>query len=242
MEYIIISHGNCNINVEPMKISLNTKKIDEWDLNKIKSYQITPDSISSIVVGPRTVLEFFYGPSFTGQSHKVINDTQDKVKVYTFFDCPKKNTQWSVSLNSFKIWSFDYYDSIFGIRYCDSDKNCDDNELCMCDNGKVNPLWCPTSKRRCMNEKYLYDYSEIPINNEDIIKTNCLTKQLNNENISFEELKKRFRPCMENKLKNIENFSDTKICPSVFKLYIYILLIIFVTMLIVFIIKNVCSY
>lgn len=240
MEYIIISYGNCNNNIEPMKVSLETKKIDEWDLVKIRSYLIDPTSISSITVGPKTVLEFFYGPSFTGQSHKVINDSPDKVRIYKFFDCPKGN-KWSVSLNSFKIWSFDYYDSIFGIRYCDSDKQCDENELCMCESGKANPLWCPKSKRRCMNEKYLYDYSQIPINDEDIINTECLTKQLTNKNLSFEDLKKNFRPCMENKLKYIENFSDAE-CLPVYKLYAYIFLIILIIIIIMFVTKSVCSY
>lgn len=239
MEYIILSYGNCKI--KPMTISLDTKKIDEWNLEKIKSYQIDPDTISSIVVGPRTVFEFFYGPSFTGQSYKVINDSKDKVRVYKFFDCPKNPNKWTVSLNSFKIWTFDYYDSIFGIRYCDSDKNCDENELCMCDTGKVNPLWCPISKRRCMNEKYLYDYSPIPINDEDMVKTNCLTTQLNSENISFEELKNKFRPCMKNKLKTIENFSD-KLYPKVDELYAYIIFIITITFIIIIVTKHICSY
>lgn len=218
VEYIIITYGNCNNAIQPKKIALNTNNIDEWDLKKIKSYQIDPTSISSITVGPRTVLQFFYGDSFTGQSHTVINEKKDEVRVYTFFDCPKTGNKWAVSLNSFKIWTFDHYDSIYGTRFCDSDKNCDANELCMCDTGKVNPLWCPQSKKRCMNEKYYYDKSEIPINDEDIIKTNCLVNQLTMENISFDELKRKFRPCMVNKLKTIEKFSGNEYFLSSFSL------------------------
>lgn len=243
MEYIIISYGNCNSNIQPMKISLDTKKIDEWDLSKIKSYQIDPTTISSITVGPRTVLEFFYGDIFTGQSHKVINDSQDKVRIYTFFECPKSNTQWSVSMNSFKIWSFDYYDSIFGIRYCDSDKNCDEYELCMCDSGKVNPLWCPISKRRCKNVRNLYDYSKIPINDEDIIDVSCMG--LTGGNITFGELKDKVRPCMKTKLKTIEDiemFDGGMVLPCVSELYFYIFVVIFVSLFVIFIIGRVCAY
>ncbi len=205
MEYIIINYENCN---KTYKIELNTNNIDNWNEDKLKSMLIDPISIASIIVGPKTVLEFFAGPNFDLQSYKVINDSKDQTKSYIFYNCPKDNTKVSVSLSSLKIWTYDYYNSIYGTRYCDSNQMCDENELCMCQTGKTNELWCPISKKRCMNAKYFYDSSEIPINNEDTIKTQCLKDQLNTPNLNFEDLKTTFRPCMIDKLKTIENFSE----------------------------------
>ncbi len=228
VEYIIINYENCN---KTHKIPLNTNNIDNWDERKIKSMLIDPATISSIIVGPKTVLEFFAGPNFDMQSYKVINDSKDKTKSYTFYECPKDNTKWSVSLNSFKIWTFDYYDSIYGIRYCDSNQTCDENELCMCQTGKTNELWCPISKKRCMNAKYFYDSSEIPINNEDTIKTQCLKDQLNTSNLNFADLQTAFRPCMTDKIKTIENFSVATHNPYVLTtifIVIIVLMILFI--------------
>jgi hypothetical protein len=229
MEYIVINYDNCN---KTHKISLETKNTDEWDETKIKSMLIKPETISSIIVGPKTVVEIFAGPNLDTQSYKIINDSKDQTKSYKFFDCPKDNNKWFVSLKSFKIWTYDYYDSIYGIRYCDSDKMCDENELCMCPSGKTDPLWCPQSKKRCMNEKYYYDPSGIPINNEDTINTQCLKNQLNDDKINFADLQTKFRPCMTDKLKVIENFSTNSNYGSIINIVIYILIAIIIIMLI----------
>ena len=221
MEYIVINYDNCN---KTYKISLDTKNSDEWNEAKIKSMLIKPETISSIIIGPKTVVEIFGGPNLDTQSYKIINDSENQTKSYKFFDCPKDNNKWFVSLKSFKIWTYDYYDSIYGIRYCDSDKMCDENELCMCPSGKTNPLWCPQSKRRCMNEKYYYDPSEIPINNEDTINTQCLKNQLNDNDINFADLKTKFRPCMTDKLKVIENFS-VKYDPTYRIIFLFLIVI-----------------
>lgn len=201
MEYIIINYDNCN---KSLKISLDTKFEDEWTNEKIQSYLIQPDTISSIIIGPQTVLEM-YNNLETG-SYKVINDSTDQTKTYKFFNCPKTDDEWSAHLYAFKIWSYDYYNKKYIAKLCDSNSDCESDELCMCPSGKTNALWCPQSKRRCMNEKYYFDSSEIPINDEDKIKTKCLRDKLNTEHINFKELKHKFRPCMLDKLKVIENF------------------------------------
>lgn len=225
MEYIIINYGDCN-NLQTKRIDLMTNNIDEWDSDKIKSYQIDPKTISSFTIGPMTVLEIFYGANFYGQSQFVINDKKDYTTSYKVFDCPKVGN-WSVAIGSFKIWTYAHYDSIYGTRYCDKDNECRQNEYCMCQDGKTNGLWCPKSKKRCVNSKYWYNNAPIPINDEDVINVSCLTGQFDNTNISFKDLKTKFRPCMTDKLKVIEGFEvDNYVSKCLLNIFILIILII----------------
>lgn len=229
LQYINITFNNCK---STKRVVLNTNNLDEWPLDKIKSYLIDPTTISTIDVGPSTVLVFFENGDFTGKSHTVINDTKDKKTTYTFFPCPKDNNKWYVSLNSFRIYAYDYYNSIFGIRYCENNNECGNNEYCMCENGQTNGLWCMKSKKRCMNKNFWMGNYGLPINNEDTITTSCMATQLGNGgDISFEELKNKFMPCMTDKINRIEGFSGDM---SVIQILIYVFII--------FVVVYVCRY
>lgn len=227
LQYINITYNNCK---STKRVVLNTNDLDEWDINKLKSYLIDPDTISSIDVGPSTVLVFYENGDFSGKSHAVINDTMDKKTTYTFFPCPKDNNKWFVSLNSFRIYTYDYYNKLYGIQYCDSNDECGRDQMCMCENGETNPLWCVNSKKRCQNNKWFMGNYGLPINNEDTIKTSCLTSQLGNSsgNISFEELKNKFMPCMTDKMNRIDKIEGFSGNMSIFEILIYVLIVVII--------------
>lgn len=205
-EYIIIQR-DCQKET-PITISLTTKSKDEWDLSRIQAQQINPNNISKVVVGPKTVFECYEDPNFGSTVFRVINDTADKVKVHDF-GC-ETATMWKGTFKSFIIMTYDYYDKIHGIRYCDNRSQCNTDEWCLCPDGREHPSWCTKEKRRCMNWNYFINEAPISLINNDNIYTDCLAEQMKlfaRDTIKYDVLKEFSRKCAFDKRKEVESFS-----------------------------------
>lgn len=208
-EYIII-YKDCYSKDEGTKISLGTKAIDYWPESKIESMQSEPVHITAIAVGPKTVLEFYNYPNFVGQKYSVINNADTGVRLYKF-GCVEDHHLWRGHLRSFIIYTWDYYNSIHGIKYCDSDNDCKNYEKCLCPKGQEHPSWCQKGKRRCMNKGYFTYEFPVRVHDNDVLDTKCVNEQLlkvgGRSNISDALYNDLIRRCVPEKLKQIEGFS-----------------------------------
>ena len=212
IEYIVLYQG-CGRDRFPVKtINLNTQMISYWSYNKLRADQVIPEKISEVIVGPKTVFEFFTSPAFSGQKYRVINSSSDKIKIYRF-GCFEDHHLWRGNLGSFIIWTYDYWDSIHGTQYCNSDMDCKEYEKCLCKAGQSHPSWCPKTGRRCMSNYYFtYEYP-VELDKLDKVYNDCLTEQLrrasgNNQAMSKALLDDLARRCAKEKLEIIEGFDD----------------------------------
>lgn len=189
IEYIIIYKG-CDEKKTPFKIDLETKIIDYWPENRIKSMTFGPENINLVLVGPRTIFEYYESPHFTGQKNRVINASSDKIKLLRV-GCLEDHSVFRGKIRSFIIWSYDYYESVYGIRYCKDNSDCRSTEFCMCKNGETNPGWCPVSKQRCMAKGYFYHDGPVPVFDRDLINNKNLAEELikKNEIIKFGDIR-----------------------------------------------------
>lgn len=222
-EYIII-YKNCDIKNSGYKISLQDR-IDYWSQDKINSISSTPFKITSISIGPKTVLEYYFQPNFIGNKYSIINSTNNQIRNLSF-TCDSDN------IKSFIIYSYDYYESLYKIKYCSSDNDCKVNEMCLCKKGQSHPSWCPKSKRRCMSSGYFtYEYP-LNINNyKDKLDINCIneeSKKLDGQTIVSNALiNDLIRRCAKEKLDTIEGFSYYAKNDAWFALILIILIFIF---------------
>ena len=175
MEYIII-YLNCGQERRSFRIDL-TSYTDFWDINRFRSNQISPYTISEIFIGPKTAIEMFNLPYFNGNSTKIVNHSPNEGKIYKF-GCPGRF--WRPKIRSLIIWTYDKYMQLFGPRYCSTDLNCGEFENCLCLNGQAHPSWCPISKRRCMNRGYFVNDQPVPIADWGNTDVTCFENLLNN--------------------------------------------------------------
>jgi len=190
LEYIILYNG-CDSQKIPHRISLETKIIDYWAENKINANQISTEDISEVTVGPRTVFEYYESPHFTGQKNRVINASKDKIKQLNV-GCLEDHFVFKGKVRSFIIWSYDYYMSLYGTRYCNDDSECQDREMCLCQFGQADPMWCRHTKKRCMASDKFLNEAPVPIRDNDYVDCNGLLKDLSTckNAILFGELRK----------------------------------------------------
>ena len=229
-EYIII-YKSCEELKTPFKIGLDQKLIDYWAFNRIRGQTFNPENINLVIVGPKTVFEYYESPHFTGHKNRLINASETETKILRI-GCEDRKT-FRGKINSFIIWSYDYFNSINGIKYCEDDYDCRKNESCLCKDGKKDSEWCPTSRRRCMHTSRRLHDAKVPIRDYDMIDCKCLMSRLmhcNNES-TFSEVKDSIRKCLKRDLEAFNIDADVqKITPN-WKLFIFIVL--FVLFLIV---------
>lgn len=204
-EYIILYRG-CGTQQNPLKLTLGTKNTDSWDENRIKALTLTPQEITSVIVGPRTVFEFYESGNFVGHKYRVINASDDKIRTYRF-GCFEDHEIWRGSVKSFIIWTYDHYDAVHGIQYCDSDTQCKPYELCMCKDGQTHPSWCPKTKRRCVHGAYFFHEAPVNLDGVDRVDQECLMNEFDKaENTtSSYALNNAARKCAKDKINNIES-------------------------------------
>ena len=210
IEYIVLYQGCGNKRTAVKTINLNTKMIDYWSSNRLRADQVWPEKISEVIIGPKTVFEFFTSPAFSGQKYRVINSTKDDLKIYRF-GCFEDHHLWRGNLGSFIVWTYDYWNDIHGTKYCNSDNDCKEYEMCLCKSGKSHPSWCPKSGRRCMSNYYFWHESPIPLDRLDRVYNQCFNDELrrasgNNQSMSKALLDDLARRCAIDKLENIEGF------------------------------------
>jgi|LakMenEpi03Aug12_release.lakeMendotaPanAssembly.Ray.scaffolds.fasta_scaffold724216_1 hypothetical protein len=207
-EYIILYIG-CGQKEITKKISLGTKEQDDWTESKIQTLTINPVEISSIVVGPKTACEIYSLDNFMGSKYKIVNSSTDKVKTYKI-GCPEDTHLIKSPIRSFIVMTYDHYNSIYGIRYCNSHNQCDRNELCLCPGGQENPSWCSKKGRRCMNRGYFTYEFPTHLLSSDTVDSKCLENQLksyDNNDLTYAVLNQYANKCAFDKRKTIEGFS-----------------------------------
>ena len=210
-EYIIVYTG-CAGKTNPTKITLGMKEVDQWDQQRWNTLSINEQTISSVAVGPRTVFEYYSEPEFTGERGRVINSSYDKT-IYRELPCLANDSIWRGSCRSFIIMTFDHYNRINGIRYCNSHEECNETEMCLCQYGQEHPSWCPDSKRRCMNRGYFTYEFPVQLLGTDSINTACLENKImkyGRERLRDNVLRDLASECAFQKRKTIEGFSYAK--------------------------------
>jgi len=225
IEYVIIYRGCDKKKADPYKIALKTKDYDVWNQNRINTIQpipstsavtstlsTAPDSyeISGVSVGPRSVIMFFNtSEAGIGEKGKVVNSTFDTVKYYDF-GCLEDHTVWKGKVKSFIIMTYDRYLSIYGVRYCDTNRDCRNTEYCLCPGGQEHPSYCFKKGKRCMNKSRFWFEFPFSVVGQDKINTNCLKNQINKfggNNLTMDVLKQYAVNCALEKKAKIEGFS-----------------------------------
>jgi hypothetical protein len=206
-EYIILERA-CK-NLSPFTVTLTTQSQDNWDLNRIQASQIDPADVSKVSVGPETVFIYYETPTFEGATGEVINNTPDTIQ-YHDFGCETATT-WKGTFKSFIVMTYDNYNKVYGIKYCNDKSECGTGQYCLCPKGQEHPSWCPQSKRRCMNWAYFTHESPIPIISTDEIYIQCLEDQMKQfakgTKIKYDVLKEFDLKCALDKRRTIEGFS-----------------------------------
>jgi hypothetical protein len=233
-EYVTLIFGCGKEKVEHV-IDLHTTKIDKWNQNRVKALGFKMMEVSAVVVGPRTVFEFYQEDNFQNQKGRVINNTSDKKRVYRF-GCKKQDHEiWRGSLNSFIIYTWNFFDSIYGTRFCSNDRDCKVNEMCLCPTGASHPANCYKSGRRCRSKGYFWYESPPILLRDDQIDMSCFNEQmkklestgLDNNNISNALLEDISRRCAKEKLETIEPFSSVPVTSGTIFIIIMIICILF---------------
>lgn len=168
----------CSNDRPTRRIEYNDERIDYWDEKRLHKIGLKTDNISGFKVGPKTVTQIYSDPFFYSLRKTLVNDKKDdelKWDVGCFID----HGVWNGIIRSFKIWDYDYYMSIHGTRYCESDKDCRNYEKCLCRGGQKNPDWCPESKRRCMHKSQFLHDAERKARDSDLVNLECLKKEIN---------------------------------------------------------------
>ena len=207
-EYIVLYLG-CK-KQRLVKIQLETNNYQDWDEARMLLENINPQTISKIKVGCKTVVELYEQPNLTGARLAVVNDMCDQDKIYEI-GCIDNINKVKVTPRSFRVSTFDYYDRIHGIRYCDHHSQCTPNEYCMCQHGQTHPSWCQKSKRRCMAKGYFTYETPVPISTNDQIDQSCLYRELGKTGgpVSHAVVTDLSRRCASDKLNIVEGFSKT---------------------------------
>ena len=226
-EYIIIYQG-CNDVKYPRKIALETKNIDYWAENRIFAEQFRKEQISEILIGPSTVLQYFESPNFTGHKNTIINSSKDKVKKFAV-GCLEDHEIWRGKVRSFIIWTYDYYSAVFGIRYCKSDSDCGQYEACLCKDGQENPVWCPDTKRRCMNKGKFFNDAPYPIRLNQYVADKCLQARLDKKGdiVTFDDVKKASIKCIRPRL---EGFGEDYSTRTYITMILIVLILLYIVM------------
>ena len=234
-EYITLVFG-CGNNKVEHRIDLHTKKIDKWNQNRVKALSFKTKEVSAVIVGPKTVFEFYMEDNYQNQRGRVINNTSDKKRVYTF-GCFNDNEIWRGSLGSFIIYTYDFFNSLYGTRYCQNDRECKINERCLCKGiGASHPSWCPSSGRRCRAKGYFSFEFPVSANQyKDQIDIKCFNEQmkklestgLDNNDVSSALLNDIKRRCAKEKLATIEPFGSIPVTSGTLFIIFLIICILF---------------
>jgi len=226
----------CGSNQHSIDIKLVGFKVQGYNEQDIKLMKIDPKYISTIEIGPRTVLEMFDGPHLHGKKRMIINSSFSNVRKYDI-GCFEDHNIWQGNIRSFRIWSYPHYYKIHNTKFCNADSDCRWDHYCLCPNGYKQPDWCPTKKRMCIHMSKYLQSKRPEIYPGDLIDINCLNKNIANKPyVGFNDIKNYATLCMT-KRNNIlvEGFTGVINKSSTF---IFIILLTIAFIIIIFYIRK----
>ena len=201
---MVTFYFGCNKNRNNLTIKMKTKTYEDYNEFDLHKLTLKTDLITGIKVGPKTIVQIFSDPYHYRLRDRFINETDDKTKQWEA-GCFQDHGLWTGIIRSFRIWDYDYYDSVHGLRYCDADNECRDYELCLCPGGQKKAEWCPVRKRRCLHKGNLLHNKERILNVDDLVNMDCLCKEMmkykkkyNNNITSFRNIKHMAETCSTN--------------------------------------------
>jgi hypothetical protein len=160
-------------------------KVDLWYENKLKDFGINPENITGVLIGKGLVIELFSDPHFAHLSDVIENNTNPdghKYEVGCFDDHPI----WKGVIRSFKVWNYwDYHANGRLVRYCDTDNECGEDELCLCKGGERLKEWCPRERKRCLNKGLYFHSARRTTWDPDLINTDCMLKLMKDYNVKW---------------------------------------------------------
>lgn len=207
---------------EKKDIELQLKTIDRWNENRIKALSFgKTNTIVSVIVGPKTVLEYYPNGDFSGSKKSIINDGMDNQKIEHTFGTPLDSEVWVGNPKSFIIWTYDLYKATYGTRYCSSDSQCKSTEYCMCATGQTHPSNCPSSKRRCRDKGYFWYEFPFQVRHQDQLDVKCVDAEMkmvektgiDDNQMSDALLNDLARRCAKERMKTIEPFGTSMSLP-----------------------------
>lgn len=197
------------------RLELESDKVDFWSEKRLFEVFIDTSDISAVKIGPKTVVQLYSDPYFFGLKKVISNGTTDKVKLYNIAN---NSSTFTGYVRSLRVWDYEYYRSIFGVRYCDDHGECRENEYCMCKSGHTKGEWCEESKKRCLpKSRYLNDKDKI-LHEDSLVDTKCLAYTFDNNIVTFRELKKKATRCSKNIIEGFSVFNER----NMYSLYIWI--------------------
>lgn len=185
----------CATGVKNVIFKLRKKKVDEWNEPDLNLMSINTDMITSIEVGPKTVLEAYSDPGMYRLRKRIKNGSETGTKKFEI-GCFEDHGVWAGIIRSFRIWDYEYYMSIYGTRYCEQDTECREDEYCLCKGGQRKGEWCPESKKRCVHKsKYLHNIDR-DVKVGDIVDLDCMRSYLKKKPMmSYGEMKPLLNKC-----------------------------------------------
>lgn len=186
----------CGSNRYKADIGLSYRKTDEYHEYDLKRLRIEPQTITGISAGPRTVVEFFTDANLLKNKRTIVNESWTNERMQNF-GCVEGQQISSITIRSFRIWSYEYYVATNGIRYCKDSGECENDEYCMCPGGEIQKNWCPKSGKRCMHMSRYMQSNPKRAHFDDIINVHCLLDKLKNYKYrSFNELHQMASDCL----------------------------------------------
>jgi hypothetical protein len=160
---------------------LNLDKVAEYYEDNLKSLEVDTAFISGLVLGPRSVVETFTGPSLDGVRTLIMNSSYSIDKLHNV-SCPssgnEKQTKTNANIRSFRLWNYEFYDKTTNVKYCTNNNECGMNEYCLCPDGQMQPEWCVKEKKRCLPTSQYLQSNMPTISNSDLLNKQCIADQI----------------------------------------------------------------
>ncbi len=226
----------CNNERHHFTLHIRDGRVDGWTETDLAEQTFAADRITALEVAPKTVLQIYSDPYHYRIRETIVNG-EDRSKTWEI-GCFEDHNIWAGVIRSFRIWDYDYYDSIYGTRFCKVDQDCYSNEYCLCEGGQKNPEWCTATKQRCLPKSRYWHNGEKEIQLDDLVDIKCLQHKLmasHNKYGSFRDIKYMCQQCSGSEIVEGFGHSVTKDgLNSVFNKRTYFLLIIFMALLYVY--------
>lgn len=183
-------------------LQLRRKYYDEWTEGDLYTSNILSELITKVIVGPKTVVELYYDPYLYRFMRILKNDSATENLEHNL-GCFEDFGTWSGAVRSLRIWDYDTFQKLYGVRYCDNDADCRETEYCLCPQGQRKAEWCPESKRRCLPMSKFMHQRDKMVELDDLVDKQCFNEEIakyknkfdNKPVISFRDLRLMASKC-----------------------------------------------